>query len=267
MLNLWTISPEEALPKMRDAASRALELDGTLAEAHALLAQARWFMEFEWVETEASLSRALALEPMNVHVIQDLARFLQYSGRIEEGLALTRRAVAADPMNPRVRTEYGWRLFIARQFRPIIEEANRILERDPSFAEAHELLGASYWFLGDLEAANMAWHRTEELAGRPAWYLEAAERGYEKDGVKGRNKEVLAAIREHDDGSISHAVRAVIACLAEEPEEALVELDHALRRGDPFIVSIGASPWYDCVRSDPRYQELLREINWPRLEE
>jgi tetratricopeptide (TPR) repeat protein len=225
------------------------------------------YTEFEWVETEASLSRALALEPMNVHVIRDLARFLLWTGRIEEGLALMRRAVAADPMNLVTRSEYGWTLFEAREFRRVIEEANRILERDPGFAEAHELLGASSWFLGDHEAANEAWHRTEELAGRPAWYLEAAERGYEKDGVKGRNRELLAAIREHDDGSISHAVRAIIACIAEEPEEALVELNHALRRGDPFIVVIGASPWYDCVRSDPRFQDLLRKINWPGLEE
>jgi tetratricopeptide (TPR) repeat protein len=268
MIELWITSPEEALlPKMRDAASRAIELDGTLAEAHALLAQARWHMEFEWVETEASLSRALALEPMNEYVIQDMARFLRFSGRIEEGLALTRRAVAADPMNLVIRTEHGWSLFDARKFRRAIAEANRILERDPNFAEAYEILGASSWWLGDHEAANAAFHRFEELTGLPTWLLEAAERGFEKDGVKGRNKEVLTAIRERDDGSISHAIRAVIACYAEEPNEALVELNHALERGEPSIIAIGQTPSYDCVRSDSRFQDLLRKINWPGLEE
>jgi tetratricopeptide (TPR) repeat protein len=224
-------------------------------------------MEFEWVETEASLSRALALEPMNEYVIQDLARFLRFSGRIEEGLALTRRAVAADPMNLVIRTEHGWSLFDARQFRQVAEEANRILERDPSFAKAYELLGASSSWLGDHAAANAAFHRFEELTGRPTWYLEAAERGYEQGGLRGRMREVLTAIREHDDGSISHAVRAHIACSAEEPDEALVELNRALRRGEPFSVAIGQTPSYDCVRSYPRYQELLSEINWPGLEE
>jgi len=252
---------------MRDAASRALELDGTLAEAHALLAAARWYMEFEWVETEASFSRALALEPMNVRVIESFSWFLQSSGRIEEGLELMERAVAVDPLSPEIHTWFGWRLFDARQFRRAIEEASHILERDPGFARAYEILGASYWLLGDLEAANKAWHRYEELTGRPVWYLDAAERGYEQDGVKGRNRELLTAIREHDDGSISHAVRAMMACMAEEPEEALVELNHALRRRDPLIVAICMSPTLDCVRSDPRFDDLLRKINWPGLTE
>jgi TolB-like protein len=267
MFHLWTISPEEALPKMRDAASRALELDGTLAEAHALVAQARWYMEFEWVETEASLSRALALEPMNVRLIQDFAWFLQFSGRIEEALALIRRAVAVDPLNPVIRADYGWALYDARHCQLAMEEANRILERDSSFAEAYNLLGASYRDLGDFEASYKAFRQWGELAGQPTWFLEAWDRGYEQGGFKGAEGELLAAIREHDDGRISHAVRAIIACGADEPEEAIVELNHALRRGDSRIVTIGGSPSYDCVRSDPRFQKLLRKINWPGLEE
>jgi tetratricopeptide (TPR) repeat protein len=170
-------------------------------------------------------------------------------------------------MNLVTRTEYGWNLYDARQFRQVIEEANRILERDPSFAEAYELLGVSFWQLGDHESADESWHRFEKLIGRPAWYLEAAERGYKQDGVKGRSRELLLAIRQHDDGSISHAVRGVIACIAEEPEEALIELNRAVRRRDPLIFSVGVSPSNDCVRSDPRFQELLRKINWPGLQE
>jgi TolB-like protein/Tfp pilus assembly protein PilF len=266
MVRLWTISPEEGLPKMREAASRALELDGTLAEAHALVAYARWVMELDWVETEASLSRALALEPMNVHVIEVFSRFLQCSGRVEEGLQLMERAVAVDPLNPGIRSNFGWRLYQARRFGRVIDEANGMLETDPSFAKAHDLLGCSNWSLGNLEAAHIAWRRHGELAGLPAWYLEAIDRGYEQGGLQGHMRELLAAIREHDDGSISHTLRANIACVAEEPEEALVELNHALRRRDPLVLMIGTFPMSDCVRSDPRFQDLLRKINWPGLE-
>ncbi|MHC4932604.1 MAG: adenylate/guanylate cyclase domain-containing protein, partial [Planctomycetota bacterium] len=184
MIALWTTPPEEALPSMRDAASRAIELDGTLAQAHALLAQARWYMDFEWVETEASLSRALALEPMNVHVIRDFAWFLQWAGRFEEALALMRRAVAADPLNLVIRQAYGWTLYDARRFRLAIPEANRILERDPSFAEAHDLLGASHRELGDYEASYHAFRQMIDLAGRPPWFVDAWQRGYEQGGFK-----------------------------------------------------------------------------------
>jgi TolB-like protein/Tfp pilus assembly protein PilF len=263
---LWTIPPEEGLPKVREAASRALELDGTLAEAQAHLARARWSSKFDWVEAEASLSRALALEPMNVHVIEDFSWFLQCSGRIEEGLELRKRAVSADPLNPETRAGFGWALYSARRFRRVIEEANRILERDPGFARAHDLLGNIYWSLGDLEAAHKAWRRYHELTGRPSWFQDAIDRGYEQGGFKGHGRELLAAIRQHDDGSISHAVRAMIACLAEQPEEALVELNHALRKRDPGLLQIGIHPMLDCVRSDPRFQEVLRKINWPGLE-
>jgi len=223
-------------------------------------------MEYDWAETEASLSRALALEPMNVGVISAFSWFLQCSGRVEEGLELMERAVAIDPLNVLTRTGFGWRLFQARRFERAIEEANRILERDPDFAIAYDLLGASHWLLGDLEASHDAFRQYNELAGRPAWHQEAYVRGYEQGGPKGAEKELLAAIREHDDGGISFVVRAITACQAGEPEEALVELNHALRRRDPFIVSIGAQPMLDCVRSDPRFQELLHKINWPGLE-
>jgi len=264
---LWTVSPEEALPKAREAASRALELDETLAVARALLARVRWYTEFDWVETEASLSRTLALEPMNVRVLGEFSWFLQCSGRLEEGIELMERAVAADPANLLARMSFGWRLYQARRFQRAIEEANRLLKMDSSFAKAYDLLGSSWWLLGDHEAAHNAYRQYHELTGRPAWFWEAAERGYEQGGLKGGAREVLTAIREQDDGSISHAVRAHVACMAEEPEEALVELNRALRRQDPAILQLGTWPSYDCARSDPRYQELLRAINWPGLEE
>jgi TolB-like protein/Tfp pilus assembly protein PilF len=266
MVDLGNISPEEALPKMRNAASRALELDGTLANAHAHLARARWSMEFEWVETEASFSRALALEPTNVPVMNTFAWFLQCSGRIEEGLELMKRAVAADPVNLATRLDLGRRLYQARRFGRVIEEANRILKMDPGFAKGYDLLREAQWSLGDLEAAHKAWRRQSELTGLPGWYLEAIDRGYEKGGFKGAKRELLAAIRQNDDGSISHAVRAMIACEGEEPEEALAELNQALRRRSPLALMIGTWPLYDCVRSDPRFQDLLRKINWPGLE-
>jgi predicted Zn-dependent protease len=260
------MSPEVALPKMREAASRAVELDGTLAEVHSLLAQARWYMEFDWVETEASLSRALALEPTNVYAITILSFFLQCSGRLEEGLELMKQAVAADPLNPVVRQDFAWRRHHTRRFGHVIEEANRIIQSDPGFAPAYNLLGSTYWMMGELEASHLAWRRYSELTGRPAWLIEAQERGYKLGGFKGRAEESLKAIRQHDDGSISHGVRAFLACMAEQPKEALVELEHALRRRAPRIVEIGTWPMYDCVRSDPRYQDLLRKINWPGLE-
>ena len=85
--------------------------------------------------------------------------------------------------------------------------------------------------------------------------------------LEGAQREVLAAIRENDDGSIPHGVRATIACEAGEPEEALIELERALRSRDPVVVTIGTWPMFDCVRSAPRFQDLLRKINWPGLEE
>ena len=74
-------------------------------------------------------------------------------------------------------------------------------------------------------------------------------------------------MREHDDGSISHVVRAFIACGGGEPDEALVELNHGFRKRDPLILIIGVFPQIDCVRDDPRFRELLRAINWPGLVE
>ncbi len=138
-----------------------------------------------------------------------------------------------------------------------------MLEEDPGFARAYDLLGSGYWALGDLEAALPAYREYDALTGRPKWYLDAfAEGASFREG----DRLLLAAVREHDDDGISHGVRAYFACYGGEPDEALVELNHAFRKRDPLMSQIGVSPQLDCARDDPRFRELLRAINWPGLE-
>ncbi len=261
---LGTGSPVVGLSKVRQVAGRALELDDTLAEAHALFAWAQFAIEFDWVRAETALWRAYELEPTNAFVISWLSHLIQAAGRTEEGLALAERAVEADPANLVTRMEYGWALYNDRRFDRVVEEANRMLEEDPGFAKAYDLLGSAYWALGDLEAADRAYREYNILTGRPKWYLDAFAEGA---SFREKGRLLLAAVLEHDDEGISNYVRAVIACYGGEPDEALVELNHAFRKHDPLMFLIGVWPQLDCVRDDPRFRELLRAINWPGLEE
>ena len=93
------------------------------------------------------------------------------------------------------------------------------------------------------------------------WDLDAWERAYQSGGLRGSATEMLASYR---DAGFTYTLRAQVACLAGRPEDALVELTQNSLE-EPMMQMIGTWPAFDCVRSDPRFQDLLRKINWPGL--
>jgi TolB-like protein/class 3 adenylate cyclase len=254
---------EPAFLRVREAATRAVELDGSLAQAHALLANARWRMDLDWTAAESAFRRALEIDPTNSEVQRSLAYLLSAAGRHSEAIELSERALAVDPANLHARMDYGYALHMGRRFERVLEEAERMLAINGDFAKAYDLLFTAHAALGDEEAAYRAFHRYERLVGVPQWHSDACQRGYEQGGFRGCTRLVLLEARERDWAG--PFVRAILACFAGEPDEALAELERADSL-DPTMLMAGTYPTIDCARDDPRFDAVLRRINWPGLD-
>ena len=257
-LAMWIGSylPEtEALVEARRAAERALELDESLAEAHA----SRAFLlaaSLEWKEAEREFKRALELNPGYATAHRRYANLLLLTGRIEEALVTARRAVDLDPLSRGNRGTYVATLLFSRDYEGAIDEASRTLEIEPEAPYALYVRGTAMAILGRFEEGIGNLRRAVEaspengntLAGL-AWVLASAGEREEALEVLARAEEKGAQLKEigvvHGElGNTERAFEYLRRALAEEPGTmGLLEAD----------------PTADALRSDPRFDELVRQ--------
>ena len=254
------LPPEEAFPKARDAATRALEIDETLGEAHAALAQVAFLWDWDWPAAEKQFKRALELTPGDPEVHHMYAHYLTAMGRFEEGLAESRRLLELDPLSPASRNHLGWHYLYAHQFDQAIEQYKLVLAVDPNFAEAHRQLADAYWQKGRLNEGVAEWNKRLELLGRGD-EVPALEKAYAMFGWKGflQKRLQLAAERSKHSYMSPSGTATIYAALRDTPR-ALSWLERAYREHDHDLVYLKVDYGWDSLRSEPRFQELLRRM-------
>ena len=141
-----TIPPREAMPKAKAAAMKALELDTTLAEAHASYGLVLWRYEYNWQEAEQELKRAIELNPNNAWSHFIYCDYLRSAGRHEEALAEARKALEIEPLSLIYNRTVGYYLAELGQYEEAIRQLQKTLELDPTFAFAHAGLGEGVKF-------------------------------------------------------------------------------------------------------------------------
>jgi adenylate cyclase len=154
------LPPEEAFPKVKNVAHRALELDATTAEAHTALASAATYHDYDWVRANEGFHRALELNPSSAvtHNWYGII-FLSPMGRHDEAIAHTKRAKELDPRTAYMRSDVGWSYNHARRYDEAIAECEQIPEIDAEFHSTYWCLGFAYWQKGMLEDAVAAYER------------------------------------------------------------------------------------------------------------
>jgi serine/threonine protein kinase/Tfp pilus assembly protein PilF len=137
------VAPKEALPRAKEAALKALEIDDTLAEAHASLAYVKTY-DWDWSGSEKEFQRAIELNPSyaTAHELYGLA--LGIAGRSEQGIAEEKRALEIDPVSPNLNRTLGLAFYSARQYDQAIEQYRKALDLDPNSSNAHHFLGLAY---------------------------------------------------------------------------------------------------------------------------
>jgi TolB-like protein len=135
------LSPKEAFPKAKAAAAKALEIDGTLAEAHSSLAEVKTYYDHDWLGAEREFQRAIELNPSYSTAYQWYGEYLALMGRHDESIIMGKRALEVDPLSPIVSTNLAGFYWLARQYDEAIERYQKVLEMEPDFMVARLWLG------------------------------------------------------------------------------------------------------------------------------
>ncbi|MGH9934631.1 MAG: winged helix-turn-helix domain-containing protein, partial [Blastocatellia bacterium] len=194
LLGANTQTPREAMPKAKAAALRALELDDTLAEAHASLARIRMFFDWDWAGAESEFTRALELNPNYTTARQWFANYLIAMGRAPEAIAQINLAQELDPLSLIINTARGWIYYFARQYDQALEQYQRVLEMDSSFVMAQREIGMIYERKGMYAEAIAATHQAISLSGENAIVLCLLGRFYAAAGQRDEAEQVIARL-------------------------------------------------------------------------
>ncbi|MBI4466217.1 MAG: protein kinase [Acidobacteria bacterium] len=252
----------EAYPKARVAALRALEIDDTLTEAHAALAWVNWRYNWDWAGAESEFKRALELQPSSGHVHHWYALYLTVLNRTEEALREIKRARELDPLSLIINANVAWVYYYARQYDQALRECQKALEMDANFPQARTYLGLIYAAKGMHQEAIAEFQKAIALAGaRPPSYLGALGYAYARAGNKAEAQKLLNELLEQKPVPLL-PVAQIYAGLGQK-QEALAWLERAYEVRGSSIEFINISPSVDPLRGDPRFQDLLRRMNFP----
>jgi tetratricopeptide (TPR) repeat protein len=253
----------EATPKVNAALSRALELDDTLAEAHFLLATIKAWVDWDWGGADPGFRRALELNPNYAMGRAYYASYLGLMRRLDEALAQIELALELDPFNPVFHSFYGQVLQRAGRYDDALELAQRWRRMEPNNPGAVELMELASYKKGQYEEAFEFGKAQAAMQDGPE-LEQAMAQGYEEAGYLGgysRAAEALAALSRA--GQVSPHSVALYYILAGQEQEALDWLERGIEERNPNICYVLSSAFSRTLRDEPRFQDLLRRINFP----
>jgi eukaryotic-like serine/threonine-protein kinase len=257
------MAPKTTNAISRQAASRALEIDELLPEAHAMMAVLR-VSEFDWKGAELEFRRALELDPKSEEVWQDYSRYyLAPTKQLDEAVAASRRAVELDPLSPSLQFELGQRYWLLQQYDRAIEQFRNALDLDPQFPWAHMLLGCTYAQTGRFDEGIQAGEKGLQLGGRNALFLGIMGCTFILAGRTDEACKLLDELRQlAQKAYVPPIVFAWINIGLGELEKGFDWLERAVDVRDSMIFHIHVHPVFvDRLRSHPRFNALLRKMN------
>jgi TolB-like protein/DNA-binding winged helix-turn-helix (wHTH) protein/Flp pilus assembly protein TadD len=264
MADFGGLSPEEALPRAKAAAQRALQLDDTLAEAHASLGWVSMVYDWDWASAERQFQRAIELDPGYASAHQWYAYLLRVSGRGDEALAEARRAQQLDPSSLIISSILGWHHYLAREYDQALVQFQRARQLDPNFARVHSYLGWTYLQQGKFDQAIAELEEAHRLAGTGPARLAELGHAY---AVAGRKEQAQKVLRQLHAAAPNRYLEpdliALIYAGLGERDEAFRWLEKAYAGRSVKLVILKVDPRFDTLRSDPRFADLTRRVGLP----
>jgi serine/threonine protein kinase/Flp pilus assembly protein TadD len=258
-----TIAPNEAYPKAKDAALKAIEIDDTLAEAHASLGFVKTMYYWDLPGAEREFQRSIELNPSyaSAHLWYDLA--LVSSGRVEEAITQSKRALELDPVSTISNWNAGFIFYLARRYDQAIDQERKTLELDPNFLPAHGLLGDIYIQKSMYKEAVTEFEKGLAVSSGDGYVLGGLGYVYAKTGRKAEAEKLLNQLNElSKEEYVPPLSRSEIYLGLGDKENTFEWLEKAYEeRSARLGVSIKGDPIFDPLRSDPRFADLLRRMN------
>src|ERR1700722_15328676 len=257
------MSPKEAFPKAKVAAIKALELDGSLGEAHNSLA---FVLDgFDW-DLEASgkeFQRAIELNPGYATAHHWYAWHLSLLGRYDEAIAEMRKAENLDPLSLIINADLAEILGLAHSYDESILQSRKAIEMDPNFALAHNHLAEAYLQKHMYDEAVAEMQKAVQLPGGSPTCIANLARAYVAAGKRSEAEKLLSDLKKRSNSIYSHGSEiAVIYAALGDTDQAMNWLEKGYQ--ERFNPGVLLRPGFDSLRSDPRFQDLERRIGLPR---
>jgi tetratricopeptide (TPR) repeat protein len=259
------VPPEETYPQTKMAVAKALEIDGTLAEARTSLAYTKAFYEWDWAGAETEFKRAIELNPNYPTAHQWYAEYLSAMGRNEEALAEIKRAEELDPVSLIIGAVEAWIRYFARDYDTAITKCLKVIEMDPTFAEAYDYLKRSYDQKRMYREAIAARQTRRRILGRDAretTALRTASAATSSRVYWQKRLELETYESKHEH--LSPFEMAEIFAQLGEKDRALDWLEKAYAEHNFMIMYVKVAPNLDPLRSEQRFADLLHNLRLPQ---
>jgi serine/threonine-protein kinase len=251
--------PAEVIAQARAAATRALEIDPSLGEAHCSLGLMIAIYDWNWREAEAHFRRALDLNPGYATTHHWLAiDFLPIFGRLEEAMREIEIAMALDPLSPIIAEGKAFLLMMQGQYEKSEALFRAMMDANPSHHRNYSALGRLLIQCGRYEEAIQMLERALGIAGSLPTFLGAMGQACGLAGHVSRAREILARLESMRSRNYAPATSLALTCIGlGQREQALTWLEEAANRREPGVVRIGTHPAYDALRGHPRFEHLV----------
>ena len=259
---VWSLMrPRDAFEKGKLALSKGIQIDDTLAEAYVCNGWIKMFYDWDYSAAETNLVHALELSPNSAHGHRWYAILLQGLGREQECYREITRSLEIDPVLLMTNAVFGLALYRFHDYERSEAQLKRTLELESDFAP-------TYLFLGFTYAASRIW---DEAIGALTTYnrmtlnspIGVGHLGLVY-GLAGREDEALATLNQLNDLSRQRYVSPFYVALVHaglgQHDRAFEHMDRAVKEREPWMTALGGIPFLDCLRSDPRFEELLRKV-------
>jgi TolB-like protein/Flp pilus assembly protein TadD len=255
------LPPVDTYPKAKAAATKALELDDTLCEAHTSLGFFRLLYDWDSTAAESSFRRALELNPNYSTAHDGYGFFCKATGRFDEAIASCTRALELDPLSLFLTCSVAWAHYFARDFASATVYARKALEMDPDLASAYWILGLALEPLGRLREAIESFQAAAARSGRGPTFLGHLGRAYALAGRGVEAQMVLDDLARQSDGRyVSSYSFALVHLGLGETDAAFAWLERAYEERSGFLAFLGVEPMLDSVRGDERFVDLARRV-------
>ena len=258
------LPPKDAFPKAKMAAMRALQIDPDLGEARTSLAAVLWLYDWQWKEAQAEFQRSLALNPAYPTANHWYAEFLMTMGRHAEAIDKMKSSQEFDPLSLIISVAIGWAFYMGRQYDQAAEQLQRTLELDTNYPVTYWILELLHRKLGRYEAAIREGEKGSTLSGDSPLMIAALAQTL---AVAGRTEKAIQIL----DGLTRLAMQKYVApyFLAGihiglgDDDRAMECLEKSYNERSHWLIYLHIDPSMDGLRSNPRFQDLLRRIGLP----
>jgi serine/threonine protein kinase/Tfp pilus assembly protein PilF len=259
--------PAKLMQVSYDAALKAVELDPDLPDAHITLANSRLFLKWDWAGAGDEFARAIELDPNNSYAQRSIGEYWIFAGDAEKAIQAYQRGFEVDPLPAMSMASLGWGYYFTGQFDEAIEHLLRTIDIHPNSFNAHWFLSWAYREIGEYDRALIETEKAMDLlpgSETDAFFLCSLVIAYDNAGRTDQAAEALARLIEMERTRyVPPSIMAYVYVGTGDHERAIDFVEQAYSERDSHILYARAVPLYDPLRSDPRFQEIIRRMNFP----